>query len=247
MQILDEAIVLCTYRHGENSQILTAFSKENGRLAGFVPGGMKSGAGLFQPGNIIQLTWKARLEEHLGSIKGELIYPTAARFMDKPDILLMINAICDWCHMSLPDRQPYPDLYAHMHQILHSANADHYAAQYALWELALLQHVGFGLDLHSCALTGANDNLAYVSPKTGRAVSFDASEPWRDKLLPLPIFMRPCLSAANDNPPLVDILQGLRLTGHFLQQHVLQPKRKNWPVARTLLIRKLLMLQEQAG
>lgn len=251
MQFTDNAIVLDIQRHGENSRILSFFSLEHGRSAGLVRGSGKTSQGLYQPGNIIRVTWQARLPDHLGTVTAELLHPTAAQYMDRAASLLALHAACSWCRLALPDRSPYARLYHNMLALFDGLRHGNWAAHYVVWELSLLQHLGFGLDLSECALTGGRDGLAYVSPKTGRAVEREAGRPWADKLLRLPDFIAHLaaneaeISPANEDMPPHEILSGLELSGFFLDRHILQPKRKSWPTPRMLLIRKLLMLQEQ--
>ena len=251
MQITDEAIILSCERFGESNYLLSAFTRHHGRIGGLV---RKPGAamlGVYQTGNTVHLHWSARLPDQLGTIRAEMAKPVAAQFMHRPEILLAIQSACGWCHMALPDRQPYGDLYYGLNRLWMHFTYPGWMMAYALWEIELLQHLGFGLDLSACAVTGANDNLAYVSPKTGRAVSRDAATPWIDRLLPLPPFVHQFYangnlpSAENDNTPVEDILSGLRLSGYFLDHHILKNRRKSAPAARQLLIRRLITANDE--
>ncbi len=246
MQICDEAIILSAYRLGESGCVLSTLTRSHGRLSGFLRRQGGNAQGIYQSGNNVRVTWNARLEDQLGSIRVEIERPIAAQFMHRPDVLLALQSVCAWCEMILPDRQPYPYLYDGIMQLFGNFGHADWLLPYALWEIDLLRHLGFGLDLSACAVTGKTDDLAYVSPKTGRAVSRSAAAPWADKLLPLPLFLCQFYAndniptADNDNIPLSDILSGLRLSGFFLSRHVLEIKRKSPPLSRQRLIEKVI-------
>ncbi len=250
MQLTDEAIVLSCSRLGENNYVLSTFGRDHGRISGLVRKPTTATQGLYQTGNLIEIVWQARLADHLGTIRAEMIRPIAAQFMHLPGNLLAMQAACGWCTLALPDQQPYAILYQSLLDLFENLKTDHWLLAYALWEINLLQRLGFGLDISACAVTGVTDDLAFISPKTGRAVSRGAAQPWIDKLLPLPDFIYQFYAndnwpqAINDNLPARDILESLRLSGFFLDQHILKIKRKQAPTARSLLIRKIQMLQE---
>lgn len=247
MEWTDEAIVLTARRHGESAAIVTLLTREHGRHAGLVPGGRgRRARGVYEPGNQVLATWRARLEEHLGHFACELVGANAARVLDDPLRLAGLAAAAAVAEAALPEREPHPRAYAGMLELV-SALCDPavaetaWAASYVRWELALLAELGFGLDLRECAATGGNDHLVYVSPKTGRAVSAAAGEPYRDRLLALPAFL------AGDGPPdLRQVLAGLALTGHFLGRDVFSHgphPRAGEPAARARLV---AMLRRQA-
>ncbi len=234
MQWADTGFVLGTRRHGENALIVELLTRERGRHAGLVRGGQSPRRrALLQPGNEVAASWRGRLAEHLGTLDCELIEPHAARFLDDPDRLAALNAAVALLIAALPEREPHADCHASFAALLKSLEATTEAATdraraYVGWECELLAAVGFGLDLARCAVTGTNQDLAYVSPRTGRAVSRETGDPYRDKLLPLPGFLwRPEASAAP-----ADIVAGLILTGHFLLHHLLEPQGGLLPQAR---------------
>ncbi len=249
MQLSGDGIVLSCSRLGENNHILSTFTRDHGRVNGLVRKPTAATQGLYQTGNLIHIVWQARLADHLGTIKAEMHRPLAAQFMTMGPVMLAMQSACGWCQLGLPDQQPYPVLYDSLLNLLGNLQGADWMLAYALWEVNLLQHLGFGLDLSACAVTGTQDNLTHISPKTGRAVCRDAAQPWLDKLLRLPDFIYQFYAndnwpqAINDNLPQADILDSLRLSGYFLDQHILNPRRKSAPTARGLLIRKLELLQ----
>jgi DNA repair protein RecO (recombination protein O) len=231
----DRGIVLSARRHGETSLIVQLLTEQHGRHAGLVRGGASSRArGLYQPGNLLAVHWRARLAEHLGNYVCEMITSSAATLLDNGGKLAGLSAACALAEAALPEREPHDDIFASFAALIAALEAaGDWAEHYVRFELGLLGSLGFGLDLGSCAATGANDDLAYVSPKTGRAVSLSAGEAWRDKLLPLPPFL-----LAEVAPAPGEIAQGLTLTGYFLERHVFEPQGKGLPAARVRLAQR---------
>lgn len=229
MEWSDEGIVLSARKHGETSVIVNLLTRDHGRHAGLVRGGTGTSArGLYQPGNRVAAVWRARLAEHLGSYRCELTHAHAAEVLDDPAALALLGAACAVAEACLPEREPHPRAFEGLAKLV-AAPAG--AVAYVAWELDLLAELGFGLDLSACAATGGNDQLAYVSPKSGRAVSRTAGEPYKDLLLPLPGF----LTSQKGGDP-AEVLAGLRLTGYFLERHVLEPHGRRLPDARTRLV-----------
>ena len=215
----DHGILLSTRRHGETSAIIEVFTEGHGRHAGVVRGGTsRKIAPILQPGAQLDLEWRARLEEHLGTFHVEPLRSRAAAALSGRLALAGLNAVTALLGFCLPEREPHPRLYARSEQILDLLGQDEvWPLAYLSWELALLEETGFGLDLTCCAVTGASEGLAYVSPRTGRAVSREGAGDWAERLLPLP----PCLRGIGPAPD-DEIAQGLRTTGHFLE-HRLAP------------------------
>ncbi|HEX7007723.1 MAG TPA: DNA repair protein RecO [Alphaproteobacteria bacterium] len=227
MEWTDHGIVLSARRHGESAVIASLLTREHGRHSGLVRGGAGSRArGIYQPGNRVAARWRGRLAEHLGSYSCELSRSTAAGVLDDALALAVLRAACAVTEAALPERHPYARVYETLDALLDkvAAGAKGLVAHYIRWELVLLAEIGYGLDLTACAATGSNDNLAYVSPKTGRAVSLSAGEPYRDRLLPLPAFLLG-ESPPGGSVPAGDLAAGLRLTGYFLDRHVLSGGR----------------------
>ncbi len=216
MEWIDEAIVLSARPHGENAAVVTLLAAAQGRHAGLVPGGQgRRAQPLLQPGNRVRAKWRARLADQLGQYTLEPMASHAAAWLDLPEILSIIASACAVTEASLPERQPMPGVYAGLATLLALHDADLWGPAYVKWELSLLHALGYGLDLSRCAANGEADDLAYVSPRTGRAVSRAAGEPYRGQLFPLPAFL---LGSGAWEP--ADILQGLDLSGHFLSRHV---------------------------
>jgi DNA repair protein RecO (recombination protein O) len=216
MEWLDEGIVLSARPHGENASVVTLLTPHQGRHAGLVPGGQgKSARPILQPGNRVKAKWRAKLPEQLGNYTMELLASHAAAWLDNPEILAILASACAVTEASLPERQPMPGVYAGLATLFGLPDADLWGPAYVKWELGLLKALGYGMDLSQCAASGEADNLIYVSPRTGRAVSAKAGEPYREKLLPLPGFLIGSAEWTGE-----DISQGLNLTAHFLRTHV---------------------------
>src|SRR5438067_11997403 len=187
MEWRDTGFVLATRRHGESALIAELLTREHGRHAGRVRGGQSpQRRALFQPGNHIVAHWRGRLPEHLGSFDCELLEAHAVRFFDDADRLAGVTAAAALLLAALPEREPNAELYQSFAELLAALESKPaWPQHYVAWECGLLAMLGFGLDLSCCAVTGAVEDLAYVSPRTGRAVSRVAAAPYRDKLLPL--------------------------------------------------------------
>jgi DNA repair protein RecO (recombination protein O) len=237
MQWSDEAIVLGSRRHGEANAILELMTRAHGRHLGLVRGG--AGARLrpvLQPGNRISSTWRARLDEHLGHYLVEGLDARAASFLPIPHALYGMTHLAALCRL-LPERDPHPQIHAALDGVLDGLlDARRAGPSVVRFELQLLAELGFGLDLATCAASGEADDLAYVSPKSARAVSRQAGEPWKDRLLVLPAFLRDTFA---DDPAPQDIADGFVLTGFFLMRHVLEPRGLSLADARASFIAAL--------
>ncbi len=228
----DEGMVIAARRHGESAAVVTLLTRAHGRHVGLARGGSgRRGRGLYQPGNVVAATWRARLAEHLGTWSCEPMRANAAGLLDRAGALAALAASCALVDAVLPEREPHEALYETTLALVDALAGPGWAEAYVRWELGLLAELGFGLDLASCAATGANDGLAYVSPRTGRAVSAAAGEPWRDRLLALPAFL-----AAGGQPGPGDVAAGLDLTGFFLARCVFGPDGRPLPAARTRFV-----------
>lgn len=238
MQWIDEGIVLGVKKHGEASAILELMTRGHGRHLGLVRGGTGSRMRpILQPGNSVTATWRARLDEHLGNYTVEGMRLRAATFLGASHAVYGVTHLAALTRL-LPERDPHPLVYSALEEILDRLDdARLIAPQVARFELALLAELGFGLDLAQCVATGGKSDLAYVSPKSGRAVSREAGEPWRDKLMPLPAF----LAAEDENEPSpADIANSFEITGFFLDRHIFQPRGLALPDARRQFIAAVL-------
>lgn len=229
----DDGFVLSARKHGENALIVSLLTLEHGRHAGLVRGGAGArNRGVYQPGNLVRAQWRARLAEHLGTYRCELTTAHAALHLQSPLPLLALSAATTLVDVVLPEREPVPHLYGMLDGLISALDEPGWQVAYVHWELNLLGELGFGLDLSQCAVTGVLDDLRYVSPKSGRAVSSAAAQPYRDRLLPLPGFLQTADTIA---PSDADIADGLALTGYFLKRHVLGDSHESLPAARQRL------------
>jgi DNA repair protein RecO (recombination protein O) len=264
MEWRDDGFVLSARRHGESALIIELLTREHGRHAGLVRGGQSPRRrALLQPGNLLAAFWRGRLPEHLGTFECELIAAHAASLLDDPDRLAALNAAVALLVAALPEREVQPNLYASFAALLAALaptlpspacggglewgqsgtgagvqvtgdSLPDWPEAYVLWECGLLAALGFGLDLGRCAATGTNQDLAYVSPRSGRAVSREAGRPYHDKLLPLPAFLWRDAPATPE-----DIVAGLILTRHFFLHHLLEPQGGRLPEARERLLERM--------
>jgi len=229
MQWTDEGIVLGVKRHGETSVIVELMTREHGRHLGLVRGGAgRRMRGVLQPGNAVRATWRARLDEHLGLYTVEGIDLRAARFLPAAHAVHGVTHLAALCRL-LAEREPHAAIYQAFETILNRLDdAAVVAPMIARFELNFLAELGFGLDLSSCAATGAADDLIYVSPRSGRAVSRAAGEDYRDKLLRLPAF----LIGEGQPASASDLTDAFALTGFFLDRHAFAPRGLAVPEAR---------------
>ncbi|OCW57706.1 DNA repair protein RecO [Hoeflea olei] len=230
MEWRDEGIILGLRKHGETSVIAEVMTRAHGRHMGIVRGGRsKRLQPVLQPGNSVDLVWRARLDEHLGQYQVELLNARAGHLMQSAIGLHGVQTMAALLRL-LPERDSHPRLHDAFAIILDSFDAPEQAgALYVRFELAVLEDLGFGLDLSACAATGVRSDLVYVSPKSGRAVSSGAGAPWADRLLALPGFLTdrdvPCSDAGA-------LAEAFRLTGYFLDRHVFEPRGIARPVSR---------------
>lgn len=236
MEWRDEGALLSVRPHGESAAIIEVFTAAHGRHAGVVRGGASRRiAPILQPGAQLDVTWRARLDQHIGAFTVEPIRARSAVLGDRL-ALAGLNAVCALLQFALPERDPHPELYAKSVGLLDAlGTAADWPQTYLMWELALLEELGFGLDLSECALSGATQDLAYVSPRTGRAVARQAAGEWADRLLPLP----PCLLGLS-GPNLTELAAGLTTTGYFLEHRLARDlAHRPLPEARRRLLELL--------
>ena len=235
------AVVLEVRPHGEGGAVVTLMTEEHGRHAGLAKGGgSRAQAGLWLPGNLIEAHWFARLPEQLGALSGEMVHPAAALAMEDPLALALLSSACAIATDALPEREPHPRAFAGLVSLIgHLAGgAEGVMADYIRWEAVVLAELGYGLDLAACAVTGATAGLTHVSPRTGRAVSAAAAEPYAGRLLALPAFL---LDGADQGDPAAWDA-GLRLTGHFLDRDAFGARHRAVPEARHRLADRVAAL-----
>lgn len=240
----DDGIILSARRHGETSAIVHVLTRAHGVHGGLVKGGYaKRQRASIEPGNRVHVTWRARLSEHLGNYSLETTHAHGAALMDDADRLAAMSAVLAVAGAALPEREPHPAMLQALETLLDALehadiapDAASWGQLYVRWELGLLSELGFRLDLSHCASTGATEDLVWVSPKSARAVSREAGLPYAAQLLPLPRFLR---EDADGPTTLRDILQGLKLSGYFLERHLFAPHDRQIPQARGRLMERL--------
>ncbi len=242
MEWRDEGVLLAARPHGETSAIIEVFTAAHGRHAGVVRGGAsRRMAPVLQPGAQVAVAWQARLAEHVGSFAVEPLRSRAA-LMAEAGPLAALSSLCALLRVGLPERQAHPRLWARTVAALEAFGGPDWGFAYLRWELDLLEGLGFGLDLSACAVTGAVEDLAYVSPRTGRAVSRAGAGDWADRLLPLPARLAPAGRQGHDAGEELaqDLATGLALTGHFLTRDLAPALRgAGLPEARARLVARL--------
>ena len=237
MRWADDGIFLSGRPHGESSVIADIFTRENGRTRGLVKGGRSRRIRpILQTGNGLKVEWRARLDDQLGVYTVELTEPTASRVLDDKLSLAGITALAALLQ-ALPERDPHPRLFDAAKACLSAAGEESFPASLIRFELRFLEELGFGLNLTACAATGRTNDLAYVSPKSGQAVTREAGEPYRDRLLPLPAFLRS--APGTEQPCHADLQAAFAMTGHFLGAHVFEETGRPIPKAREEFTRLL--------
>jgi DNA repair protein RecO (recombination protein O) len=239
MRLVCQAIVCSVRVHGEHGAIVRALTPDDGIQPGFVRGGKSRRLRpVLMPGNLVQAEYRARTEEQLAQLSVELVH-SRAPLLAEPLAAAGIDWACALTATALPEAQPYPRLYEALDGLLSAIeaapSARGWSAALVRYELLLLGELGFGLDLAECAATGAREDLAFVSPKSGRAVSKAGAGEYRDRLLPLPAY----LLDGEGSPLWSDIRDGLRLTGHFLARDLLIERQADVLAARERLVERL--------
>ena len=241
MEWVDEGIVLSAKAHGETGRVATLLTREHGRHAGLVHASRVRGA--LQPGNLLNVKWRARLADHLGTFTIEPVRSYSAGLLEDQARLAALQSACAITAVVVPERERHAEIFEALLHLLGALETPEWAHVYIGWELGMLAAVGFGLDLGRCAATGDNDDLAFVSPRTGRAVSASAGEAYRDRLLRLPGFLigRP---GPDEEQEVVD---GLALTGHFLERYVFGAAHSPLPDARLRVVETYRKLHTRSG
>ena len=226
----DQGIILSARPHGENGAVVSIMTESHGRQNGYVHGARSSRIrGSLEPGTLAHVEWKAKVENQLGTFSIDHGKNLAAFLMDEPLKLSALMSACSLCDASLPERENHPAIFYGLSALLDTLQSEVWGAVYVLWEIAFLKELGFGMDFTRCGAGGDPATLLYISPKTGCAVSRAAGEPYKDRLLPLPEFLKP--GGDRDGAP-QEVLKGLKMTGHFLENWVFAHHSKGVPEPR---------------
>jgi DNA repair protein RecO (recombination protein O) len=225
----DQGFVLAVRPHGEGGAVVSVLTQNHGRHAGYVHGAQSSSKrGMLQPGTLLSIDWRSRVADQLGTITMEQERGLPHGILDDGLRLSALLSACALCDAALPEREGHEGLFHGFKTLIEMMDQDIWGAAYVFWEIALLKELGFGLDLTKCAGGGDPKTLAYISPKSGRAVSYAAAEPYRDKLLELPSFLKP-----NGGPlDSEEIAKGIKMTGHFMEHWVFAHHTKGVPDPR---------------
>lgn len=221
--------MLSARAHGENGAVVSLLTESYGRRAGYVRGAhSRTMRGILEPGNLVSAAWQARDSDSLGTFKIEQEQNLASGLMGDSLKLGALQAACSLCDAAIPEREGHPGLFYGLAALLDALQGDVWGASYVVWEIALLKELGFGLDLVRCAAGGDPQTLAYISPRSGRAVSAKEGEPYKEKLLALPGFLRPDKGAASHE----EVLKGLTMTGYFFEHWVFAHHSRGVPEER---------------
>lgn len=236
MEWQGDGLILNTRRHGETSVIVDVLTRDRGRHTGLVRGGRsRTMRPVLQPGNLVHVVWRARLEDHLGAFTVDPHRMVVAGIIDDVHRLAALTTVTTLASL-LPEREPHPRVYDASLLLIEQLQDDAvWPAVLVKWEMGLLEELGFGLDLGKCAASGETTGLTHVSPRTGRAVCAREAEPWKDKLLALPAFV----AGPSGAPTSAEVVQGMKLTGHFLARHIFEPRGISVPEQRQRIVRWL--------
>lgn len=231
----DQGIVLNARAHGEGGAIISLLTENNGRHAGYMHGGSSSKKRhLTEAGTIVKAEWQARLNENLGTFHFEIDQALPGDILSHSLKLAALQSACTLCHEALPEREGHGGLFHGLIALMESMEGDYWGVSYVMWEIQLLRELGFHLELDKCAGQGDAQTLTHVSPKTGRSVSAEQAEPYKDKLLELPNFLRPEGVRVGEVADASDIFKGLEMTGYFLEHWAFTHHTQGVPSTRLL-------------
>lgn len=232
MEFTDSGYIINMRRHGERSLILTVLTKEHGKVVGYVKNCLsKKNLSTFQLGNMVELSAWARVDENMLMLKVELLTPVAVNFLPDGRKLQALSSFCALSNLCMPELQNLENFYRYVEDFFNLIDEDNWLTYYCCFEFYLLEFLGIGLDLSECAVTGTTENLAYVSPKTGRAVSAKAGEPYKDRLYKYPQF----ILNRNSRPTSAELRDLLDLTGFFLYKNFFAVHGLKFPECRDSL------------
>jgi DNA repair protein RecO (recombination protein O) len=231
MEWQDQGIVVAVRPHGESSAVVHLLTQNHGLYAGYMKGAQSArGRGILQLGNVVEARWASRIEDSLGSLSLQLeATPGLATWHDARKMLSLQSA-CAVIHQTLPEREAFTGVYEGMRAYLDMLDGDLWPQGYIVWEINILRALGFGIDVSQCAVTGSTDDLHYISPRSGKAVSVAGAGEYGNRMLSLPSFLSG-RGVGNDD----DIAAGLKMTGYFLEKHVFHAVHKGIPDARIKL------------
>jgi DNA repair protein RecO (recombination protein O) len=230
MEWIDQGIIIDRKSKGEKSFIISIFTEHHGKHLGL--GRSQKNNLTFEPGSYVNCKWRARLEDHLGNFTLDLIKPYGAYALLDPLNLCVVGSLTSLLHLILPERHPYPELFLCVNSLLKAIDHPHFIKMYIEFELMLLKSLGYGLDLEKCALTGTTEDLAYISPKTGRVACAEAGKPYASQLFKMPHYFK---SVPKEDIKPSDYEEMLAITGHFLRKHFFGAKKQDLPFSRQRL------------
>lgn len=239
----DQGIVLRARAHGESGAVVTILSKHHGRFSGYLRGGQSSRfRSIIEIGNLVSAHWSSRIEDQLGFFTIEPDRHLSSGLMGEPLKLGALLSACALCEAALPEREGHAGLFHGLLALLDAMDGDFWGPAYVMWEISLLRELGFSLDLNRCVAGGNAADLAWVSPKSGGAVSAQQGAPYKEKLLTLPCFLRPIRSGGDA----ADVADGLKMTGHFLEHWVFAQHSKGIPEERRHFVERYIRFSSQA-
>lgn len=236
MQFNDEGYIINVRKHGESSLIVTAVTHAHGKLVGYVKGGhSKKNLGVYQLGNLISIDAYARIEENMLTFRTELLRPTSVNFISDSGKLSVLSSFCELSNACMPEKVDLERFFYLIDSFFNFIDEENWLVHYSLFEFYLLDFLGVGLDLSECSATGKTENLAYVSPKTGKAVSAEAGEPYKNRLFKFPHYV----VDKNYRPNLSEVADLLRMTEFFLNKNFFQTHNLKFPSNRANLLHNL--------
>ena len=236
MQFTDEGYIINTRKHGESSLLLTVLTRGHGRLTGFVRHCLsRKSLPTYQLGNLVKIDAYARVEENMPSFRVELVSPLSVNFITDSKKLAALSALCSLCNTCLPEKEPLETFYTHVDKFFNLVNEDNWLTHYSYFEYYLLKHLGVGLDLSECSATGSRSNLAYVSPKTAKAVSSAAAMGYENRLFAFPQY----IVDKNERPEPKEVADLLAMTEFFLDRNFFKTHNLKFPANRASLCGKL--------
>ncbi len=229
MKFVDEGYIINCRKHGESSLILTVLCKEYGKVCGYVKSGLsKKNLATYQQGNLVKIDAWSRTDENMLSLRVELITPHSVNFISSAEKLTALSSFCSLSNICLPELQPLDRFYYMVDSFVNLIHEDNWLTHYSLYEFYLLEFLGIGIDLSECSATGSKENLAYVSPKSSKAVSLEAGEPYKEKLFKYPHF----IIDSNFNPSRSEVIDLLKMTGFFLNKNFFAIHNLKFPESR---------------